>query len=94
MVFKGRAGAHPCLPPTRPCVKVAGDYQYDGPHEQFPHPLTGPGPGPGPGHLARLTGGLGLDVMRSCWREVTGRELPAGVFAYAQANLRSEQEGR
>lgn len=69
---------------------MAGAYQYDGVHEQFPHPLTGPGPG----HLARLTGGLGLDVLRSCWREVTGREFPAGVFAYAQANLRSEQEGR
>jgi tetratricopeptide (TPR) repeat protein len=58
--------------------------------EQFPHPLTGPAPW----HLARLTGELGVDALRSCWREATGRDVPPEVLAYVETNLRSKQKGQ
>ncbi len=50
---------------------------------EFPHPATGPGAD----HLARLTGILGKDALKTRWQRLTGDPLPAAVADFVARQL-------
>ncbi len=55
---------------------------------QFPHPLTSPAPE----HLVRLTEQLGIDILETCWREVTGNPMPDAVRDYVSSSRHGTRE--